>query len=232
VGEAGVRALERISLEPVLELEPAQYAERERSSPERMGDEAPGEWEKYWRDCLADSGLGELPNLRPGSWQVPIRAIGVKELSAILAKSVHAPLDKLDPKEDPVLDGGFALLEDGKPVVEAKCCGDLGDLGSWADLAAQVDESWNLFWIGHPQLSARRVGAWLELSEPREDTPPVPKWKVRPEDLDASVKAARVELERFVPTIVAALQKVPGLDGIEDLAWNLAGLGPWTRWKR
>jgi hypothetical protein len=222
-----VQRLERLSLEPVLQLDPHHYERREREAPERYGH---AEWDDYWRICLADSGLVDLVNLRLGSWQVPVRGLLRQDVLSIILGIEMGPLSALRMEKDPILVGGFALLSEGKPVIEAQSCGDLSSLESWADLAAHEEAAWKSFWIGHPQLPARRVEGWLELAKPKVEGPFTPLWSVRPEELRAAVNAALAELQRFSSRVLSVLKASPELDRIEDLALNLSGMGGGTRW--
>ena len=222
-----VRHLERLALEPVLQLDPHHYERQEREIPERYHH---AEWDDYWRTCLADSGLVDLVNLRPGSWQVPVRGLLQQDALSIILGVEVGPLSTLRMEQHPILVGGFALLSEGKPVIEAQSCGDLSSLESWADLADYEESVWKSFWIGHPQLPARRVGEGLELAKPKMEAPFTPLWSVRPEDLRAAVKAALAELHRFSSRVLSVLKACPGLDRTEDLALNLSGVGGGTRW--
>jgi len=224
---SNVQRLESLALEPVLQLEPGHYERREREIPERYSH---AEWEDHWRACLADSGLVDLVNLRPGSWQVPLRGLLRQDALSIILGVELGPLSTLRLEKDPVLVGGFALLSEGRPVIEAQSCGDLSSLEAWADLAEHEEHAWKGFKIGHPQLPARRVGEWLELAKPKAEGPFTPLWSVRPEDLRAAVKAALAELHRFSSRVLSVLKASPGLDRTEDLALNLSGVGGGTRW--
>jgi hypothetical protein len=81
--------LDNVHLVPVVELEPGTFSTRERPLPGRSCRELPDQWNRYWLDSLADSGIVGLAPLRPGSWQVPTRhltdpAILSKFFAAIL----------------------------------------------------------------------------------------------------------------------------------------------------
>ena len=223
-----METLERIRLEPVLELEPGRYSTTERKSPEKYGDEAPEEWEKYWRESLSDSGLGHLANLRPGSWQVPVRLLleeaPLEKIMSVELRPYEDQGESLSVEWDPVLKGGIALLAGERPVIQAQCCGDLGNHVYWAAAARHTDACWTRYWIGHPQLPVRFADGWLELGKPNDDRTPEALWRVWPESLLQSVAGARAELERFVPRIRQVLGKWPVKGDIHGLALNLAGL--------
>jgi hypothetical protein len=76
------------------------------------------------------------------------------------------------------LDGGYCLIDAGSVLIEPQCCGDLGDLHSWAaavNTASQSDQ-WIRLWIGHPQLLAFPKGqtVWLSLDDDSDSSPPQP----------------------------------------------------------
>jgi hypothetical protein len=66
--------LEAVELVPSVELEPWTFATRERPLPAGSCRDVPGEWNRYWLDSLADSGVTGLTPLWPGSWHVPTAA--------------------------------------------------------------------------------------------------------------------------------------------------------------
>ena len=73
-------ALDEFHLVPVIELEPQSNG---RSSPERgPSSKYPDEWERYWRDCLADQGIVGLRPVRPGSWHVQTAEFGTPRASS------------------------------------------------------------------------------------------------------------------------------------------------------
>jgi hypothetical protein len=71
IAMSGLIVLERVELIPVLELEPAVFSTQSPPSPSCSGSEAPEAWDRYWKDCLADSNLTGLEAIWPGSWLVP-----------------------------------------------------------------------------------------------------------------------------------------------------------------
>src|SRR5262245_6743455 len=115
-------ALHDVRLVPVLELEPGRFARTERQWPSRPSREAPHEWDRYWRDCLADAGVVALTPLRPGSWHVPTRALAdpkaadPKQAWRILEATVRdwgGPDSLTGPDANPVFCGGLALCDGG-----------------------------------------------------------------------------------------------------------------------
>jgi hypothetical protein len=59
--------LEGIELIPVVELQPSNFATQTRTSPSRTYWEIPDEWQRYWDDSLADSGIIGLRPIQPGT---------------------------------------------------------------------------------------------------------------------------------------------------------------------
>ena len=56
-----------VELMPVIELTPDTFSTRERSSPSGSYRDLPEEWNRYWHDSLADSGVVALIPLWPAS---------------------------------------------------------------------------------------------------------------------------------------------------------------------
>jgi hypothetical protein len=220
-----VETLERIRLEPVLELEPGHYSQRERRSPTKSWNEVPDEWERYWRDSLADSGLVGLVNLRRGGWQVPVRTLDCEDVLATIMRVELKDQEPLSLDNCPLLSGGLALVEGDRPVIEPQCCGDLANVDMWKDAAGHTDPSWQRYWIGHPQLPVRFIDGWLELATPSDEGTPEPSWRVSPSMLKDAVGEARAELERFAPRVLQVLRRWPARERIDELARSLAGLG-------
>jgi hypothetical protein len=69
---SSVVGLEQVELLPVLELEPWTFATQEHPSPPGHGPEFAEQWQHFWADSLADSGLKGLRPIRPSSWLVPL----------------------------------------------------------------------------------------------------------------------------------------------------------------
>ena len=219
-----METLERVRLEPVLELEPSRYHQRERTGPQKSSKEAPDEWERYWRDSLADSGLVGLVNLRKGSWQVPVRTLDCEDVLGTIMRIELKVQEPLSLDNSPVLCGGLALVEGERPVVEPQCCGDLANIANWDEVARHSDSSWNRYWIGHPHLPVRLIDGWLEMGVPNDEGPTEPSCRVTPASLKDAVAEARSELERFVPRIRQVLRRWPVQESIDELALHLAGL--------
>jgi hypothetical protein len=219
--------LESVELMPVIELTPGTFSTRERSSPAGSGREMPDEWNRYWLDSLADSGIVGLTPLWPWAWLVPARqltdAVVLNRIMSTLVREWGGPDVFSDPDSKPVLDGGLALCSNGELLAAPTCCSDLGNVSEWQDAAAYRQPDWKMVWIGHPWLSIRFDAGRLVLSEPHESDAPTARWTVRPEEFVRAVNAAEAELEAFA----RRLRTVLGDMGVADAglaARKLAGL--------
>src|SRR5438128_2733639 len=119
--------LRDIELVPVLELEPWKFATQERNSPNSSRREVPGEWHRYWLDCLADAGIADLEPLQAGSMHVPARQLVNKpavleKLLAFFVNEWGGPEVFSDPDQKPVFGGGLALCSGGQVLAEPTCC--------------------------------------------------------------------------------------------------------------
>ena len=72
-----------ITLIPVLELEPYNYQNPEREYV--LSDFAPAQ-EKFWKDCLKDSGIIGLEPYKTASWFTRLKYIDLKNLEIIIHK--------------------------------------------------------------------------------------------------------------------------------------------------
>jgi hypothetical protein len=221
--------LHDVRLVSVLELEPGRFTARERPLPSGSGREVPHEWDRYWRDALADAGIVGLTPLRPGSWHVPTNQLQDRTmLGLILAATLESwggAESLTDPDGKPVLDGGLALCQADEVLAEPACCADLGNLADWREAAAYRGPEWRMLWIGHPWLSVRHEHCWLVLSGPHESDSPVARWAVSPEDLDAAVDQAQTGLEDFAARLLPAVAAVVGDGSARRIARKLTGLG-------
>lgn len=219
--------LRAVELVPVIELDPGQFATRERSLPAGSGRDAPGEWTRYWLDSLADSGVVGIRPLFPASWQVSIRQLTDSTTLARIIEAVvrdwGGPDSLTESDSKPVLSGGLALLNGGEVLVTPGCCGDLGSLNDWREAAAYRRPEWAMLWIGHPWLSVRFEAGQLVLSEPHESDAPVGRWSVKPDELDRAVTAAEAELASFAGRLCPVLGDMPVADR-RVVARKLAGL--------
>jgi hypothetical protein len=225
---ANLVILHDVRLVPVLELEPARFATRERPLPSGSCREVPQEWDRYWRASLADSGIVGLTPLRPGSWHVPAASLTdpaiLGKLLAAVVKDWGGPESLTDPDGKPVLDGGLALCQAYAVLAEPACCVDLGNLSDWRDAAAYRGSDWQMLWIGHPWLSVRHDGRWLVLSGPHESETPAARWAVTPDDLGRAVDEAAAELESFADRLRPAVGGLVGDEVAVLVARKLTGL--------
>src|SRR4051812_26634919 len=138
--------LDRVRLVPVVHLIPSTFGSPQRPIPFGLTP-ADEEWDRYWRDCLADVGIGNVTPLELGSGHVPVRnlldpktsdpALAAKILSHLIAERG---------------DGGLALCRDDQVLVAPRCCVDLNNLGDWRYAAGYRESEWTILWVGHPYL--------------------------------------------------------------------------------
>jgi hypothetical protein len=220
-------ALDDIELIPAVELAPFDFAADGRSAPSGAYADMPEAWSRYWRDALADSGIGGLAPLHEASWYVPTSVFTDAALLGNVLEVIFRNLpDQADMSDRMPLTGGLALRCRSEDVlIEPSCCGDLGNLADWRDVVGYRRSEWRMLWIGHPWLSVRYQAPGLIVSEPHESEDPTARWSVDPEALRAAVDAAETELARFAGQIAEAL---PSTDAAHSrlLGRRLAGLDP------
>jgi hypothetical protein len=217
-----------LALEPVIELEPGRFAQRERLFPAQAGEEAPDEWDRYWLASLADSGVVGVQPLRPGSWRVRTReltdSIILERIARVLLSAWEQIDDLVAPDSDPVLSGGFALMAGGRLMLEPTCCGDLRGLDDWQEASEYRGSDWNMVWIGHPWVSTRFDGDKLLISALHESEPPVARYSLDPNCLANAVIVARGEAERFSRRLETAVEPIFGRDLAPRMSRQLSGL--------
>jgi hypothetical protein len=224
-----MRILDDVRLVPVVELVPTTFATQGRPSPRGTGAEMPHEWERYWRDSLADSGVVGVPPLRSGSWHVAADCLRDPDVLRLILRVIVEDWGGAEsltgPDADPVLSGGMALVEGNEVLVEPTCCVDLRNLSDWRGAAAYGGLGWQTLWIGHPWLYVRFDGTLLLVSDQQESEPTGARWAVAPPDLERAVAVAEAELAAFADWLRPALAPWAGAEAAAALARRLAGLG-------
>ncbi len=212
----------RLSL--VVELEPGTYATEPRESPACSAAEAPEQWTEYWAASLANAGLRGLTPISPGSWFVSTAHLGTSELAIVLVKELEQsgipgfPDSDGEVEEDLEerirgLDGGLALFDGEKPLVEPSCCGDLSNLEEWRNALDVGSSDWMDLWIGHPQLRFRVVRDDVEIQQTQEyDSPRNPQhFVVTARKLESALLDAQEEQKRFEGVVRSALDAISAL---------------------
>ena len=219
-------AVETPVLRLVVELEPSNYATREREIPDT--EDISG-WSAYFSDSLADAGLVGVRPLQPKSWLVDAEGLDASALAAVV--SVHLPepetLEAGDLGDLPPLAGGFALYDGDSLLVEPTCCADAGDLDGWVE-AVDSGAEWAMLWIGHPWLEARALdGEKLALRETAEYPSPEPlrQFVLSRAAVERAITGARSQQKALAAQIAVVgrgLAGVANLD-VEQLGRALAG---------
>ncbi|WP_144997127.1 hypothetical protein [Polystyrenella longa] len=189
----------------------------------------PDEWDHYWRESLADSGITEINPIFSGSWYLATDELSEAQLEKYLSVILDewGGLSSLDdPDSVPVLDGGLVLYsKDDGMIVLPTCCSDLGNIADWKAAVTFKDDYWEMLWIGHPWLSMKFRKPWLLLSELHELNNPVERWAVKPDELGHAVSAAEDELSRFSKMIASVLVNWGYKGDAVGMSLKLVGLG-------
>ncbi len=214
-----------IKLMPVVELEPAAFATKEHLTPNCVQAEDEAGWEAYWRDSLADVDV-EIEHL-PGTWFVPLRAVLANRSARVIISRIADLENAAELDELGVLDGGLVLMGDGEPLLLPQCCGDLGAAQNLRAFLTEPSDTWTGVWIGHPMLSLRRSGAFIEFSR-LVDPGGIPAmdvhFRVGADELAAALAVAEVELAAAAVTVEELLRGLTSLD-VKDAARILTGGG-------
>ncbi len=228
---AELERFERFDLVPVVELEAWAFSSRESPGYTPDADAHGAAWGAHWFACLADAGITDLEPIYPGSMHVTTGALGASAgLRAILSRLVPAE-ERADPDAFGALDGGFALVANGRVVQEPMCCSDLANNRDWHELIDYREPAWRMVWIGHPWLSARADGDDIVLSLPSEGATPEPAWVLNRALIAPALARATARLEALVPHVAAALLDAEGNGpNARALALKLCGLSWEHEW--
>jgi hypothetical protein len=219
---ADLERLTDLELVPVVEVRAWAFSERVTpQGPSRSHREM---WHRYWLDCLADAGITGLQPIEPGSMHVAASTFADPGKLRQVLQRLLEPEALTDPEAASSLDGGVALVSDGRILTVPNCCSDLDDWTEWQPVAND-DANWRILWIGHPWLSIRAEGSDLVLSKPHESDAPEPRWVFERELVAPAVEAAVAELESFANYLATALLDSAGNGPHANrIARTLAGL--------
>lgn len=160
-----------VHLIPVIEMPPTSYTRIDRFTPSPNSPD--DEWDRYWSDCLADSGIVGLQPIRPRSWHVSLAQLtDVSTLEQILYihfltqdNDVNESEMGIDPENLLAFSGGYALSIGGQVMITPRCCADLTDITQWHAAAAHRCLEKIMVWIGHPWIEVQFDGTRLLFTE-------------------------------------------------------------------
>ncbi|HBP22931.1 MAG TPA: hypothetical protein DEA08_34790 [Planctomycetes bacterium] len=193
-----------LRLVPVVSLWPGDFALTEPQWPE---DRSPQQRLRFWRDCLADSGIHDLSPAVPDTFLVALDELTSAARRALLQVQVRRylhcePDEPLEPPdagllfEPGPLGGGMVLFAEGEPLILPTCCVGLENLEDWELFAASPPASFEMLWTGHPWTMARSHEDRLELQPVSEGRDPLgPCFSLARGPLCEAVAAARVTIE-------------------------------------
>jgi|GEM_PF-1731177 len=184
-------------------------------------------WDAYYAACQAKAGFPDaLPPYLPGASFYQLATVTDRNL-AKLTKDHTADLRAgTYAREEAVgFFGGYVLQLDGEAVFFPQCCGQLRDIGYWAQLAAGSAAPYE----GHPAPTLRFTADTVRLdftAGPRDEAfqPPPPRLSVEISRaaLQLAVQQANRELDRFAQRLRALNEAeklgVPALEQL--LIWE------------
>jgi hypothetical protein len=209
---------ETVSLVPVIEMMPTDYALTDRPLPSGATKD---EYSRYWSACLTDSGIEGLQPI--GLRHIPIRQLTDAHT---LKRVVHQHRfenasddteEVLDRFSDPdeylsAFPGGYALMVNERVVCTPRCCGDLADISSWQEAADYRGMHWTEVWIGHPGIQVRFDGTQLILRDHDDAGDGRTEWddevSIRPEALHSAVGQAGQELQEFFRRLLPVVERL------------------------
>lgn len=208
--------MSQVRLVPVLELAPSDFKSENRASPEYPSTDE--EWEQFWRDSLADSGIAGLQPIKARSWHVALNQLTEAHLEQVLRVYFQGKEGELELEFLGPLSGGYTLCVQERAWITPRCCSDLTDIEEWQAAAEYRSLEKKTIWIGHPWIEVRFERGQLLFTDTEEQGSQA-EWAgecaVEPEALQQAVDQARQELqvlcqrllplvEKWVPTSLAA----------------------------
>jgi hypothetical protein len=199
------------SLTPVIEFAPSDYSQREQPDPADAPAANASDWHAHWTASLADSGIHNLEPWRPGSWLVPARNLTSRATLLTLLRQHLADVARSRWTGEIVpIPGGYVLAR-GEAEILPGCCGDLTNLDSWREAAANDSDAWRMVWIGHPWTFVRRVGDILQFAAPSESKMPhdlVIALSVPAAELAGAIAQAERERRAFASRLLPAIAQL------------------------
>lgn len=204
-----------MNLLPVVEFAPTYYQTKHHEMPDCKGQDCRDEWDTYWKNSLADSGIIGLEPYEKGSWLVETEKLldHNQALELMLGKQLSNadPESTKDVKEHfSALPGGYVLEINQTIRVCPECCGSLQDIHEWKSASEYVKSEEEMLWIGHPWLMVSaideghlRLRRTVEYGEPEE---PI-IFDLKRSDLKSAVADAEEKLSKFEQVLLAILSR-------------------------
>lgn len=216
-------------LVPVVEFEAAAYKREGRDSPLGPPLELREDWQRYWEQSLADSGIHGLVPVEPASMLVPVSQLTEPHVLRALLRLALNPYGEedaqtrdVDPNELIALSGGLALLDGGRVLLLPGCCADLENLNSWEAAARQQCDT---FWMGHPEVSAHWESPWLVLRDAPSSSGESPhEWRLEPLSLQQALREARTAQEEFARRLEPFVAERCPTESVQSIVALLTGL--------
>lgn len=175
--------------------------------------------------------LNDLATIGKAEYHVPLREFpdrpdALARICQQLRENSVTPeeLKGVDLSEVRVLECGVVLRIDGDEKVTPNCCSDLGGLQSLRDCLDSTDGSWTQIWIGHPWISARRVGEMIEVSHPHEESEPQRAFAMSVSELRVAVDQAYVEVRAFLQWMQKSLAAVLSVEACKQAMESMLGM--------
>lgn len=133
----------KISLIPVIELEPASYKNESRISPAGLNSESTNELSNYYKNSYLDSGLENIKPIEPLSWFFELEKLSSKNLKIILKTIIDESIENHDSIEDilndlneytPFISGGYTICINGQIESRPGCCSGLEAIYEWCNV--------------------------------------------------------------------------------------------------
>jgi hypothetical protein len=192
-----LQQIHNLRLIPVLEFEPGRFQTQAYEYPQGTAGEYPQEWHCYWKNSLADAGIGELEPYAVASWLVEVAKL-TPEIMTIYLHKVEA----IDPENNQAgsLAGGYILQAD-EIEIAPQCCGSLADISAW-EMAADCQETTaTMLWIGHPYLMVSKIDDRHILITDDDNR----RIKIDRQELKTAIVNARQQLDNFDRMLLPAV---------------------------
>jgi hypothetical protein len=195
-----LQQIHNLRLIPVLEFEPGRFQTQAYECPHGTAWEYPNEWHHYWKNSLADAGIGDLEPYAVASWLVELAKLTPENIAIYLNK-----VEAIDPETNEAgsLAGGYILQAD-EIEITPQCCGSLADIAEW-EMAADCQETTaTMLWIGHPYLMVNKIDDRYILVTDDDGR----HIKIDRRELRIAISSARQQLDNFDRMLLPAVLTV------------------------
>lgn len=214
-----------LELIPVIEVEPFSFSKSKYTSPKVSCAEDPEGWERYKQRCYSDYGLVGMKSITTGAWLYQANTLSEKQLYIIYKNLFNRFFETpehlkemLSDMEEyaPLISGGFMVKGKENILSLPGCCCGLESIHDWGSVLLEPENKSGEIWIGHDtdcSVQYIRYKDSIELNIENAET-----YLLSDLQYQRMIHNATIELQHFIPTLGAALNRALKIENGNKLA--------------